>query len=365
MTAASLGRRSVLAGMGALWALRGVSARAGAPPLPLAWPGASWAAAQPALAGMDPGRLAAAVAHGAARGGSGLVVRGGYAVAGWGSQTQRYDLKSSTKSIGSLLLGLAIADRKVTLDTPVQPLLPEFGNPPAANVATGWLPLITIRHLASHTAGFEKTGGYGRLLFQPGTRWSYSDGGPNWIADLLTVAYASDLKTVLQKRVLKDLGITGMMLTWRKNQYREASLRGFVRREFGSGISASVDAMARLGLLVARDGQWRTKRILPAGFAAELGTVPAATLALPLYDPKRYPGATQGYGYLWWSNSEGLLAGVPRDAFWSWGLGDSFILVVPSQDLVVARAGPSWGENWGELQAIQPFFALVTGAVAA
>ena len=50
-------------------------------------------------------------------------------------------------------------------------------------------------------------------------------------------------------------------------------------------------------------------------------------------------------------------SGVPRDAFWSLGLGDSFILVIPSLGIVVARAGPGWRDP------ISTFHALVAGAV--
>ena len=39
-------------------------------------------------------------------------------------------------------------------------------------------------HLATQTAGFEKPGGYTKLIFEPGTKWFYSDGGPNWLAEL-------------------------------------------------------------------------------------------------------------------------------------------------------------------------------------
>ena len=42
-------------------------------------------------------------------------------------------------------------------------------------------------------------------------------------------------------------------------------------------------------------------------------------------------------GLLWWNNGDAALAKVPRDAYWSWGLYDSLIVVVPSLDLVAAR----------------------------
>jgi hypothetical protein len=52
---------------------------------------------------------------------------------------------------------------------------------------------------------------------------------------------------------------------------------------------------------------------------------------------------------------------VPRDAFWSWGLRESFVLVVPSLDLVAARAGP---KGWsGRYSVLEPFFTLLARAV--
>jgi hypothetical protein len=60
-----------------------------------------------------------------------------------------------------------------------------------------------------------------------------------------------------------------------------------------------------------------------------------------------------------------LVAGVPRDAFWSWGLYDSFIVVIPSLDLVVARAGQSWkrAERAARYDVLQPFLGPIAGAV--
>ena len=204
---------------------------------------------------MDPTRTADAIRYGASRGGSGILVRGGRRVGSWGDHAAKYDLKSTTKSFGSILLGLAIRDGLVTIDTKVRPILPELGVSPPGNAATSWLPLITVRHLATHTAGFAKKGGFEPLQFEPGTAWFYSDGGPNWLADLLTVRYGGDLRTVFRARVLTPMGIGPDQLVWRRNHYRPPTLRGIERREFGSGIWTSVDVMARLGLMLLRDGR--------------------------------------------------------------------------------------------------------------
>jgi hypothetical protein len=45
---------------------------------------------------------------------------------------------------------------------------------------------------------------------------------------------------------------------------------------------------------------------------------------------------------LWWNNADGAIAGVPLDVYWANGLKDSLIVVVPSLDLVAARAGAYW-----------------------
>jgi hypothetical protein len=55
---------------------------------------------------------------------------------------------------------------------------------------------------------------------------------------------------------------------------------------------------------------------------------------------------------------------VPRDAYWSWGLYDSHIIVVPSLDLVIARAGKSIEEGRGAVPGrLEPLLGTIVGAV--
>ena len=130
------------------------------------WPTSSaWTSVTPGKAGMDPTRTAAALKYGRDRGGSGILVRAGQRVGTWGSQTTNYILRSSTKSFGAVLLGLALKDGKLGLDTAVQPILPELGVPQSTAKATAWLSRITVRHLATHTSGFDKPGGIEPVLY--------------------------------------------------------------------------------------------------------------------------------------------------------------------------------------------------------
>ena len=281
-------------------------------------------------------------------GGSGLIIFKGRQVYSWGDLKLKYDLKSSTKSIGVTVLGLALRDGKVKLDDKAIQYLPDFGAEPESNLKTGWIPEITLLHLASQTAGFDKVGGFQPLLFKPGTKWSYSDGGPNWLADILTVVYKRDLQDVLFDRVFTRLGITRDDLRWRDNQYRPKMLNGIPRREFGSGVFANVDAMARIGFFYLRAGGIGADpnappraQVLHPGFVAMARQPVPQFRGLPVLKEDVYTKASNHYGLLWWNNADGMIPNAPRDMYWSWGLYDSFIIVVPSIDLVIARAGKS------------------------
>lgn len=151
-------------------------------------------------------------------------------------------------------MGLAIGDGLFALDDSALTYYPEFGVPPDENTATGWLPGITVRHLATHAAGFDVPGGFSPLLRAPGTAWLYSDCGAQWLGDLLTVRFADDLANVLRTRVCATIGVPDTELLWRDNAYRPPDLNGHARRELASGISASVDAMARLGYPASATG---------------------------------------------------------------------------------------------------------------
>ncbi|MCA9147115.1 MAG: serine hydrolase [Planctomycetaceae bacterium] len=328
-----------------------------------AWPMPTWESVAPQKVGLDGHQLEKARDYALTGGGSGYITRSGKLVMVWGDPKQRYDLKSTTKSFGATALGIAILDGKIRLTDKVTQHHPSFGTPPDINSKTGWIDEISILHLASQTAGFEKPGGYEKLIFEPGTKWAYSDGGPNWLAECVTLAYKQDVDRLMFDRVFTPLGIQRTDLVWRNNSYRDKNIDGIPRREFGSGISANVDAMARFGLLYLRNGTWSGKQILPADFVKQAGTTVPTVVGLPEVDPKNYGNASDHYGLLWWNNADGTLKDVPLDAYWTWGLYDSLIVVIPSLDIVVARAGQSWKREWaGHYDVLQPFLEPIVAA---
>jgi CubicO group peptidase (beta-lactamase class C family) len=306
---------------------------------PPVFPTTEWVTATPAEMNMTAAKLDAARDYSLIGGGSGLIVRRGRVVYSWGDTAARYTVKSATKSIGGMALGLALDDGRLQLADSAQMHLSTFGVPPQGNAATGWLDQITILQLATHTAGFKKPGGFIPLQFEPGTTWFYSDGGANWLADVLTQVYAEDLNSLLFSRVWSNIGITSEMLVWRENSFRTEKLNGVMRREISSGIEASVDALARIGYLFLRRGEWDGHRLLSESFVDLVRTPRPETTRATNGEPQDFPTATENYGVLWWTNTSGEMPGVPRDAYWAWGLGDNLIVVIPSLDLVIARTG--------------------------
>jgi len=303
-----------------------------------------WQVVSPGTLGMDTEKLGEARDYALAGGGSGYIIRSGQVVMKWGSESKLYDLKSTTKSIGISALGLALMDGRVDLNHRIADKLGELVRGRTKNGNSVWLDEITIRNLSEQTAGFDKSGDYCRHLFEPGTAWAYSDCGPNWLADYLTLVFGVDLEELLNKRVFRPIGISESDLKWREHTYREQELQGIPRREFGSGIHANIRAMALIGELFLRRGEWEGKRILPADFVDAVGSPIPENAFLPVKNDReqRYADAPGHYGLLWWNNFDGTLENVPRDTYWTWGLQESLIFVIPSLNIVAVRAGDSW-----------------------
>ena len=182
---------------------------------------------------------------------------------------------------------------------------------------------------------------------------------------MLTVVYAQDLHELFDTRVLAPLGIAPAQFVWRDNPYRGHTLYGVKRREFGAGVSASVDALARLGHLMLQDGTWNGTPLLPAAYVDQVGDPDASLLSLPGAEPTDFPAASSHYGLLWWNNGDGAIAGVPTDTYWSWGLGECLIVVYPAFDLVVARAGNPWQAGWSaDYTVLEPFLEPIARSAA-
>jgi CubicO group peptidase (beta-lactamase class C family) len=317
-------------------------------------------------------------------GGSGMIVRHGQLVHLWGDIDVKVDMKSVTKSMGGVVLGLAMAQKGVVLEDTGIKYMPTFGTPPNTNATRAQL--VTIAQLATHTAGFQKRDGNftAEIIFDPGTKWSYSDAGLNWLADVLTTVYQEDLAAVAQREVWSKIGLNPASkstddVTWRANDHRLPPIRNGIQfRELASGINANTNAMARVGLLFLRKGKWKDQQVLSEDFTLTKVRTPLpqnADLPVEVDVPGQlFPNAPKDYGVLWWTNKSKTMANVPEDTFWAWGLGEELIVVIPSLDLVIVRNGGqsatittgvrTWNDvDWdGDVRVLEPFLNPIVAA---
>ena len=289
-----------------------------------AWPGNEWETASPDSQGMDAAVLESARAwlesHNSK---SGMVIRHGRIVAEWyfagADQKSKFAAYSTSKSLSSMATGLAISDGKLGLDHTVGQYLPEASPEKKRS--------ITVKQLLSMTSGVHNDAGIGQRedLFsyalktaamdhEPGAKWDYNNTGLALLSPVFHKATGKQIDEFLNDRVFRAIGIKAEDMTWDR---REGLALPY------SGCHTNARSLGRIGLLVLNKGKWADKRIVPEQWLAE-SIAPSQDL-------------NKSYGYLWWNNTTGKWAGVPKDAYAALGRWDNNIFIVPSLDLIVIR----------------------------
>lgn len=278
------------------------------------------------------------------RGGpSGVVVRGGRIAAQWGDIARPDTTYSAAKSYIALMAGIAFDDGLIrSLDDRIADYALDDAFTSPHNRAITW------RHLLQQTSEWQGTlwgkpdsvdhnrqAGSGdadnslrgnvRELEPPGTRWEYNDVRVNRLALCLTQLFRRSLADVLRERLMDPIGATS---SWEWRGYDNARV-AFDGREaesvsggghWGGGLFISAQDHARVGLLVARGGEWSGQQLISRRYIAEM-TAPSP--------------ANPQYGFMWWLNTgRQLFPSVPADGVFALGGGQHIVWVAPSLDLV-------------------------------
>jgi CubicO group peptidase (beta-lactamase class C family) len=107
------------------------------------------------------------------------------------------------------------------------------------------------------------------------------------------------------------------------------------------GANYTARAVARIGRLMLRRGDWEGRRLL----SPEAVRLVTNDVGSP---------STCGIG--WWSNNTGRCARLPKDAFWGSGAGHQVVLVVPSLNLIAVRNGQVSAETPSSAMFHNPIF---------
>lgn len=331
-----------------------------------AQPAWDWAVSTPEAQGMSLAKLEAAWADLGRRGTTGLlVIRNDRIVferyTPDYSRTKPHGTASMAKAlVGGTCLMLAMDDGRIGPDDPASKFIPTWKDMAGRKD-------ITIRHLATHTSGIEDaeegdlphaelTGWKGDFWKQPapprdpftlardvapvldvpGTKERYSNPGMAMLGYCVTVALQGgqdkDLRSLLRHRIMQPLGVPDN--EWSVGYGKPIVVEGLPMVATWGGAAYSANATARVGRLMLRNGNWEGKQLVAAA------VVKAATT---------FAGMPNYSGLGWWVNrgpdGSRKWPAAPADAFGGSGAGHQFLLVVPSQNLIVVRNGTLLDKN--------------------
>jgi CubicO group peptidase (beta-lactamase class C family) len=158
------------------------------------------------------------------------------------------------------------------------------------------------------------------LEAEPGTRWKYANNDTLLLLRALRDRLGDDLD-YLRFPYDKLLHPLGMYHTRMEIDH----LGNFIG---SSQTYTTARDLMRFGLLLANDGVWNGKRLLPTGWVRF-----SASSA-----PTRPPQSGQwGYGAQFWLLDQ--MPGVPEGTFTTAGNKGQYVTIVPGHDLVIVRTG--------------------------
>jgi CubicO group peptidase (beta-lactamase class C family) len=92
--------------------------------------------------------------------------------------------------------------------------------------------------------------------------------------------------------------------------------------------------MARVGLLMLREGRWRGKTVVSRDWVRKMTSPITRTTEM---NPAGLRNGRWGYGYLWWVFDGPAAQGPYEGAYSGQGAGGQYITVLPKIGLVVAH----------------------------
>ena len=239
---------------------------------------------------------------------------------------------SMAKSVTNLMVGRLVDEGSVSLSD--DGLRPEWTDGRAR---------ITIENLMTMTSGlaWDETYDLGtpitrmlylepdmgayvasqKLTHQPGTYQQYSSGSTTLLCDILGERVDTPAAELPRQLIFGPLGLANATM----------ETDGAGTPVCSSYLWATPREWAAIGQFALQEGEWNGERLWPAGWMTDATEAVAAE------------GEQEGYAAGWWANlkADGSLAepSLPDDAYFAKGHDGQWIVVVPSQSLVVVRLG--------------------------
>lgn len=244
----------------------------------------------------------------------------------------KHDVRSITKSIVSLLVGIAIdRDWIQSVDRPVLAAFPEFDDLRTSPVGS-----VTLRHLLTMSAGLDwneaipytdpanseqqMVNASDRCRYAlerarvaaPGTNFGYNGGLSTLLAEVVQRAAGRPLDAIAAETLFGPLGITDV--NWLS--YADGTPNA------ASGLRVRAPDLAKIGQLVLDEGAWGGRQIVSRRWIRESTAAHIGADGLFFY------------GFHWWLGRS-LVA--RREIKWiaALGYGGQRLVVIPSMGIVV------------------------------
>jgi CubicO group peptidase (beta-lactamase class C family) len=294
-----------------------------------------------------------------------LVVVHGQVIFEYGDVAHASKVASVRKSVLSMLYGNYVV--KGVID--VRKTVKELG----LQEAEPFLPIeehATLEHLITARSGIYLKSGHDGLdavapkrgAEWPGTRMQYN----NWDFNAAGTAFEKLTGKTIYQALEQDLARPIGMQDFNQAKQGKVPSPGSVHPEYVMRLSTR--DLARLGLLMSRQGRWRDAQIVPADwvrYTTSLITPFARVHPTALSvggQPDRW-----GYGVMWWVWEEptfpgGASTGPLQGAYTAMGAGGQYVTVLPSEDMVVVHT-VDIDANGGADVPLMAYDAVLTMAI--
>jgi len=252
---------------------------------------------------------------------------------------KRHDLRSVTKSITSLLVGIAVDKGFIkSIDDPVANYLSEFKDAKKPDVSKS---KITLRHYLTMSSGMDcndwdpKSKGQEDKLYkkkdwiqfmadlpminEPGASSFYCTGGTILLAETIKRTSGLSLDQFAEKHLFEPMAITN--ISWGHTNKKKVLMSG-------KRLYMTPRDMAKIGQLIVNQGQWNGQQLVPENWINEISETKTQITGLD-------------YSFLWWQLPF-MKAGQRVATVCATGNGGQYIFAFPAYNLVAVFTGGAY-----------------------
>jgi CubicO group peptidase (beta-lactamase class C family) len=260
-----------------------------------------------------------------------------------------YNIKSASKSIISLLTGIAVDKGQVSVDETLGDYFPDYfkANPNTIKES------ITIQNLLSMQSGLETTSFYNYgawvisddwvefqldqpLKEEPGGRMVYSTGTSHLLSVIITKATGMSTKDFAEKHLFRPLNIR--IGGWDRDP------KGYYMG--GNNLAMKPADLLKIGQMMLNGGVYDGKQIVSKEWVKD---------SFKSYTRSNFN--PYNYGYMWWNRN---VAGYKT--FFAWGFGGQYIFILPELSSVVVVTNSL--ENATQRRSYkEPIFSLLSDRI--